>query len=249
MLSNNSKRNRNVGIVAIFITLFIITLFGSIYLNGNSSMHTPAETPTPTPMLFDYNFTISQSKSTIMQGNSVQISVIITKVQGSSENITLSVIGVPDGAYYNFSKLQEFPANSSTFTSTLTIHVSQSTPTNSYNITINSTAENGKTHSSQYTLSVLNSEFSMSGTISGGNKVPTQIIFEQLSDTGSTVHTFTAPVTSGQYTITLPNNHMYYAVSIDWITPDGQSGTYHYLLPRSFGVGVGVTSKMEPFTI
>ena len=247
MLSNNSKRNRNVGIVAIFVTLFIITLFGSIYLNGNSSMHTPAETPTPTPMLFDYNFTISQSKSTIMQGNSVHISVIITKVQGSSENITLSVIGVPDGAYYTFSKLQEFPANSSTFTGTLTIHVPGTTPTNSYNITINSTSENGKTHSSLYTLIVLNSEFSLSGTIRGG-KIATKIIFEQLSNTGAIVQTFTATVTSGQFTITLPNIH-YYAVSIDWITFDGQSRTYHYIFPYSFGVGVGETLDVESFTI
>ena len=249
MLSNSFQRNRNIGIVTSVVALLIVALVWSLYLSGNSPTQTPTITPTPKPIPFDYNFTISQSNSTIMQGNSVQIGVIITNVQGSPENITFSVIGVPDGAYYTFSKLQEFPANSSTFTSTLTIHVSQSTPTNSYNITINSTAENGKTHSSQYTLSVLNSEFSMSGTISGGNKVPTQIIFEQLSDTGAIVQTFTATVTSGQYTITLPNNHQYYAVSIDWITPDGQSGTYHYLFPRAFGVGVGVTSRIEPFTI
>ena len=248
-LSNNSKRYKSVGIAILIVTFLIISLLGGLYLNGNSSTQTPLQTPTPTPIPFDYNLTISQTNNTIMQGNSAQINAIITHMQGSPENITLSAIGVPNGTYYTFSKLQESPANSSTSTSTLTIHVSQSTPTNSYNITINSTSENGKTHSSQYTLSVLNSEFTISGTINGGNKVPTQIIFEQLSTTGATVQTFTATVTSGQYTITLPNNQWYYAVSINWITPDGQSGTHHYLFPRSYGVGVGITSKMEPFTI
>jgi len=247
-LSNNFRRNRNVGIVAIVIALLIIALVGSLYLRGNSPTLTPTETMTPNPISFDYHLDVSPTNSTIMQGNSVQIQVTISYVQGSPENITLSAIGIPDRATYTFSQLQGFPSNNSTFNSTLIINVSETVPTDSYSITVNSTSDNGKTYSSSYILSVLSSKISVSGTVNGGTGVvPTQIVFEQLSATGATTETFTVPVQSGEYVISLPNKQ-FYAVSVTWESLDGSSGTQQFIQPYGVNAGVGISSVNCPFS-
>lgn len=248
MLSNSFQRNRTIAITAAVITLLIVALVWSLYISGNSPTQTPTQTPTPNPVSFDYRLDVSPTNGAIMQGSSVRINVTISYVQGSPENITLSAIGVPDGADYTFSQLQGIPSNNSTFNSTLIIHVSEAVPTSSYSVTVNSTADNGKTYSSSYTLSVLNSKISVSGTVNGGiGVVPTQIMFEQFSATGTTTQTFIVPVQSGNYVISLPNKQ-FFAVGVSWEGLDGASGTQHFIQPYGVNAGVGITSITCPFS-
>jgi hypothetical protein len=249
-LSYSSRRNRGLGVAAAVVTLLIIILVGILFLGGNSPTQLPPVKPTPNPIPFDYNLDVSPSNGTLMQGNSVNINVALAYVQGSPENITLSALGVPSGADYTFSQPQGTPTNSSTFNSILTIHVSEATQTNTYNVTINSTADNGKTYTSLYTLSILNPQVSVSvsGTVSGGaGIVPTQIIFDQLTHAGAVVKTFSAPVESGGYIISLPN-HQFFAVSVMWEGSDGTSGTHHFIMPWDTDAGVGVTQINCPFS-
>jgi uncharacterized membrane protein len=152
---------------------------------------------------------VSPANSTVVQGKSVQVNVTITYMKGSPENVTLNTSGIPDGTDYTFSQPQGTSGINSTFNCILTLHVSEAVPTNAYNITVNAIAENGKTYYSPYLLSVLSSKVSLSGTVSEGEWIPTQIIFEQLSPSGATVQTFTVPIQSGNYAISLPNKQFY----------------------------------------
>ena len=240
---------RNLGIAAAALLLLIAVLGGTLFLSENyaAQTQTAKPTPAPTPTPFDYHLDVSPSNSTVMQGNSVKVDVTISYVLGSPENVTLNAPGIPSGAACTFSQQQGAPSSNSTFHSILTIQVPEAVPTNTYNITINATAENGKTHSSQYTLSVLAAKVSVAGTVSEGSKTPIQIIFEQLSPSGATVQTFTAPIQSGNYAISLPNKQ-FYAVSVAWNSYDGSSGIHHYILPYGVDAGVGVNSVNCPFS-
>lgn len=257
MRSNRFRQNRRTGFAVAVATVLIITLAGGLYLSikpsGNLPTQTPSVNPTPIPIPFDYRLDISPSNATVMQGNSVQIKVTVTYLQGLPENVTLSLAGVPRiGDYtadYSFSPRQGSPSNESSFNSTLTIHVSGAVPTNTYNITVNSAANNGKTYSSPYTLSVISSEVLLSGRIDARiGCVPTQMIFERLSAAGATIETFTAPVESGQFNITLPNSQ-WYAVSYNWVSPDGASSGTNHLIPFPYHLyaEVGVTNKKCDF--
>ena len=242
IFSNSLQRNRNIGIAVIVITLLIIGLAGSSYFNQTLSTQTPNEKPTSNPIHFDYNLTISPTNNTIMQGNDVQIIIIITYLQGSPENVTLSAIGIPNNADYTFNPREGFPTSNTTFNSTLTIHVSSVVPTKSYNITISSVADDGMVYSSSYTLSVIRSVVNVSETMSAGTgKISTEIIFEQLSASGATVQTFTAPVYSGHYSIDVPNKQ-FYAVSDVWTSSNGSSGIHHFIFPYGVFADEGVTS-------
>ena len=250
MRSNSFRlKGRRIGNAAAVVAVLLIFLVAILYLRGNSPTQTPTETPTPKPTPFDYHLDISPTNSTVMQGDTVQVHVVVTYVQGSPENVTLSAVGVPVGAWKSFSQPIGVPTNSSTFDSTLQIQVSGVVPTDSYSITVNSTADNGKTHSSSYTLSIINSEITVSGTVNvpaGG--VPTQIRFEQLSTNLETVKTFTAPIQSGNYAITLPNKQ-FYAVSVTWDNSEGSSETHQFISPFHVDANVGVTSITSPFSL
>ncbi|MCL4430342.1 MAG: hypothetical protein M1167_06275 [Chloroflexi bacterium] len=236
-----------MGIVAIVAVLLAVTLVGSLYLGGKSPTQTLPITPTTNPIPFDYRLELSPSHGTAMQGKSVQVNVTVTYVKGLPENVRLDVEGAPDGTSYSFSQSQGCATNNSIFTSTLTFHVSEATPTNTYNLTINSTADNGTTYSLPYTLSVINVRVLVSGTVKGGTGVvPTQIIFEQLTATNAVVQTFTAPVQSGQYSVSLPNKQ-FYAVSIFWESSDGTSGKHQFIMPWNTNADVGVTQIDCPF--
>jgi hypothetical protein len=207
--SNRFGQKRSLGIFAAVIIFLIIALAEGLYLGENFVARTPNTKPTPALLPFDFRLDVSPANSTVIQGKSVQVNVTITYMKGSPENVTLNTSGIPDGTDYTFSQPQGTPRINSTFNCILTLHVSEAVPTNAYNITVNAIAENGKTYYSPYLLSVLSSKVSLSGTVSEGEWIPTQIIFEQLSPSGATVQTFTVPIQSGNYAISLPNKQFY----------------------------------------
>jgi hypothetical protein len=249
--SESLRRNRRTAIatVAALIIVALVTGFYLLHL-GNSPTQEPAdETTPPASVPFDYHLDVFPTNGTLLQGNTVQTNVALTYVQGAPENVKLSASGLPQGIDYSFSALEGSPTEDSVFNSTLVIHVSESAPTNSYSITVTAVADNGETHNSSYTLSVivLNSVVKVSGTIDGGvGIVPTQITFDQLSITGAHVQTFTASVQSGHYIIFLPDKQFYY-VNVVWEGSDGVSGTHYFIMPCGVNAE-GAASIIIPFS-
>ncbi len=121
--------------------------WGFFYLSGNPAIDQPIESPAPLPVEFDYFLNVTSVNGTVLQGNSVNINLSISYLQGDPENVILTTSGIRDDADYIFSHSQGFPTENKTFNSILTIYVSDVVPTDSYLITINSTADNGKVYS------------------------------------------------------------------------------------------------------
>jgi len=231
--------------VAAILIVALVTGFYLLHLES-----APAQEPAPSASVpFDYQLEFSSINGSVLQGNTVQTNVTLTYVQGTPENVTLTASGIPEGASYSFSTLEGSPTEDSVINSTLTIHVSDSTPAKSYPITVTAVADNGKTHNSSYTMSVivLNSVVKVSGTVDGGiGIIPTQITFDQLSSTGARVQAFTASVQSGHYIIFLPDKQFYY-VNVVWEGSDGVSGTHYFIMPCGVNAE-GAASITIPFS-
>jgi hypothetical protein len=160
----------------------------------------------------------------------------------------LAATGIPKEADYSFTLPKGVPTSNSSFNSTLIIPVTESVPSDRYNLTITSTAGNGKTHSSHYDLTVINSKVSVSGTVTTNKgRIPAQIIFEQMSSSVSpTGEVYSSAIFSGNYAVVLPNKE-FFAVSVNWESPDGTSGIQHFIQPYGTSAGVGVNSITCPF--
>ena len=181
-----------------------------------------------------------------MQGNDIQDNVTIIYLQGLAENITLNATGLPPDANYIFSKFERSTTNNNTLTSKLTVHISKTVALDSYNITVKSTADSGKTYSALYNLLVISKEVSVSGTITTNKeRTPTQITFQLLWKPNASTQTFTAPIQSGSYEINFPNNE-FFAVSVDRKSPQGSTGTQNFIQP--FSTTFGKTTVFCPFS-
>ncbi|MBC7195106.1 MAG: fibronectin type III domain-containing protein, partial [Caldisericia bacterium] len=99
------------------------------------------------------NFSISSSpiSRTISPGQSTTYSITVTSINGFNSSVSLSLSGLPSGATYSFSKQSGIP----TFSSTLTINTTSSTPTGTYNLTITGSG-GGLIRTTQVTLVINN---------------------------------------------------------------------------------------------
>jgi len=244
--TKNVPLSRNAIIFIILAILLSFALIFNFYLNKSSHRETQATNSEPLPIPFDYNMSISPTNLRVMQGNEGQANVTVTYLQGVPVNISMNAVDVPLSSNYSFSKFEQLPSNNHTFNSIFTIYVPESVAANSYNITINSLADNGKSYSELCTLSVIASQVSMTGTVTTNmGRVPTQITFYLLWDPNASVQTFTAPIQSGEYQISLPN-YRFFAVSVDWKAADGSSGKNNFIQP--FSTTSGATSLNCPFS-
>ena len=127
--------------------------------------------------------------------------------------------------------------------------VTEFVPSDRYYLTITSTADNGKTYSSNYDLTVLNSKISLSGTVTTNKgRIPTKIIFEQMGSSGGlTGKAYSSVIyVSGNYAVVLPNKE-FFAVSVEYKSPDGTSGIKGFIQPYGTSAEVGVNSITCPF--
>ena len=97
----------------------------------------------------DFTISISPENVSVKQGENVQVTITVTSVGGFSQQVTLSVSGLPGGTTYTFSPQSGTP----TFTSTLTISTGPATEPGTYTVTVTATG-GGKTHSQTFTLTV-----------------------------------------------------------------------------------------------
>lgn len=240
--TSNQGNSRIRFVIVVFLGI-IIVLLGLFLLGGNPTTDKPIITPEPVPVEFDYFLEVASVNGTVLQGNSVNVNVSISYLQGDPENITLTASGIPVNTDYSFSQSRGFPTNNNTFNSILTLYVPKTVPTDSYLITINSTAENGKSYTFPYTLFVLDSGILVSGRVDGGvDVIPTEIMFRVVENSGELTNKFTTLVEDGNYEIYLLNNKFYY-FAVCWEKLDGSSGTYYFIQPFRVNEGVGVTSK------
>jgi len=99
---------------------------------------------------FDFNVTVSPSSGSVVQGGWVNTTVTVTLTSGSPQTVTLSVSGLPSDTTYVF-----LPSSSGTptFSRTLNISTSYSTPNGTYSIMIIGTS-GSLTKTATYTLTV-----------------------------------------------------------------------------------------------
>jgi len=82
--------------------------------------------------VFDFNVSVVPSSAKITKGMSYTFSVVVERVKGVSERVSLSASGLPQGVTASFNVLSEMPP----FSSTLTIAASKDAPAGTHIITI-----------------------------------------------------------------------------------------------------------------
>ncbi|MCL4436366.1 MAG: hypothetical protein M1503_02390 [Thaumarchaeota archaeon] len=116
----------------------------------------------------DFLVSVNPSSGSVQQGGSLQTTVTATLTGGSSQVVSLSASGLPDGATYSFSPSSGSP----TFQSTLSITTSGSTPAGTYGITVTGTG-GGLARTATYMLTVTQApqpfDFSLSVDPSSGS--------------------------------------------------------------------------------
>ena len=115
---------------------------------SNENNNERSETLTVKEVTFDFSISASPASQEILQGESTTFKIEVRLVSGSSQEVSLSISGLPSGTSYLFSPSSGYPD----FTSTLIIMTSDETPAGTYTITITGSG-GGKIHS---TITILN---------------------------------------------------------------------------------------------
>jgi hypothetical protein len=227
--SGFTHRTRNIGIAVVLVIALVIGILyaGGVFTSGHSPMNP-----------FDFTLDISPTGGTVIQGQNIQTSVSLSLSKGSPEQVTLSASGGPSGATYDFSP----SIGSPDFTSTLTITIPNSVPTDAYTVTVTASG-GGKTYSNTYTISVLSARTTVSGTVTttGLGANPTSIQFIS-KETGLT---YTGSMSGNSYSISLPNQQAY-SVICSWQGFLGNTGTFDGGT-LTVNAGVGTTTMTQNF--
>ena len=269
----SSHRNRIIGVAFVLVAIIVIAVFACVYRSGNLVTHHSSPSTVSSVVPFDYRLSVCPTNGSVQQGNNVMTEVNVTYVQGSAQNVTLSAIGGPNGATFNFSNQAGTPSFSNLFVSYLTINVPASAPTGTYEVNITSTAADGKIFCDSYMLTVQNIDIQVSGTItveSSKYTFPTLIQFIGPTPTSPAVTynatvqlnigiLFTGAITKGTFSIPLPNQERYtviiYTESLKLTgsgpLPEPSDFTSGTLVYGSILVNcsLGVTSMTEDFGI
>jgi len=97
-----------------------------------------------------FDFSLSNSGGiTVTRGSSGSTRITATSTSGSTQPVSLSCGALPTGMSCSFSPQSGYP----TYSSTLTLRTTPSTPKGSYTVTVTATG-GGKTHTTQFTITV-----------------------------------------------------------------------------------------------
>lgn len=194
MTQKNHKSKRKIGIAIGLTIVLILALTASVYL------------------IEDFSISISSPSGTVVQGDTIQTSVFIKHLGGINASIALGGDAGSSGIQCSFEPTTRSPD----FTSTLTMSVPKSTPSKNYSVIVTATA-GVATHIATYTISVLNADVNVSGTITTDAWVKPTIIQFIEQQTGLTYNgsIFTSDsIVAGtkwntSYYVTLQNQHTY----------------------------------------
>jgi len=223
----------------------------------------PLSSSTPSPTVVPYDFNISGFNVTgLAQGDSFAGIIVLTTFSGNAQSINPNdVIWSADsgssGIQCDFGSISySYPTMIDQwfdipdgFTSTLTITIPSSTPTNNYTITV--TAQIGSiSHSTSCLVSVYSGYVTVSGTVNAGNSniTPTQIAF--IDKENPNVNYITT-LTGNTYSISVLNVPVYYVMVSDSNGSESNGIWYNWYDCGSCSVGVpvGSTSMTQDFTV
>ncbi len=129
--------------------------------------------------LSDFSLALSSGSVDIQQGGSGSNTATVAPINGYNKIVSLSASGIPSGVTVSFSPQSGAPA----FSSTVSISASTSAVPGSYPVTVQAQGQDGKAHSSSFTLKVqAKYQLTISVQTSGSSVAPTTFI----SDTFST---------------------------------------------------------------
>jgi hypothetical protein len=113
---------------------FALTLLGVLVVFGTASYAVFAAPSKP-----DFSIAASPSSQTVSQGGNTTYTVSLTRLNGFTGAVSLTVSGLPSGATGSFSAN---PIGSSQSSSVLTVTTSSATPTGNYKLSIKGTSGN-----------------------------------------------------------------------------------------------------------
>jgi len=88
----------------------------------------------------DFNFSLSESKITLIQGEAGSISVNVQSYANFDSSVSLSLTGIPSGVSHSFSQSSVTPPKNGSTSSTLTISTSTTANPGTYELTIAGTS-------------------------------------------------------------------------------------------------------------
>jgi parallel beta-helix repeat protein len=140
---------------------YIVTITGT----GGGDNHSIAFSLTIAgPSDIDFTISVTPASESKNHGESTTATVSLSPLNDFDSTVSLSVSGLPSGATYNFAPSSGTPS----FTSTLTIFTSQTTPVGSYPINITGTG-GGMTGETTYTLTVTTLDFTINTSPTSGS--------------------------------------------------------------------------------
>jgi hypothetical protein len=135
----------------------------NVVAESNENNNQMSRTFTVGPPPFDFSISAVPTSLTVKQGQTATFTVTVTSQSSVAQTVSLSLAGYHSTMSYDFSPSLGSP----TFTASLRILTSTSTPAQSYALTI-SGRDGGKTHSTTVTLIV--QEFTQDVSIAGGGR-------------------------------------------------------------------------------
>ena len=223
-MPNKHSRNQMVAIVLIVVVaivsgiLIIFVINSGLTKPGRSNNGSELKTP------FDFRISSSNSSCLLNQGETVQLAIYVSKINGTAQTVNLTSDAFLSGISCDFSP----SSGEGNFSSIVTIAVWNSTASNSYKINFTATY-NTTSHSLPYNVDVLSSEVQVSGQVAfSGYSPPAIASFRSKTFVDPrTNETISASSSDGiNYWVTL-DNKLNYGVTIVW--------GFHPLGPNAFG--------------
>jgi hypothetical protein len=152
----------------------------------------------------DFSISVSPSSASVVQGSSASATATVTSILSYDENVTLSASGIPANANISFTPEKGKP----TFTSAMLVNTSNTTPAGSYPINITGTGEDGKVHSTIFTLTVTTATGGANASVSLKTNIIAAIAIE-VSPSSIDFGVLSPGETSGGNTLTVRNRGGY----------------------------------------
>jgi hypothetical protein len=125
---------------------------------SNEANNRMSRTFTVGPPPFVCKVSVSPSSLTVVQGDTVVFQAAVEHIKGPSRMTTLSLSGLPSGVTHSFDPSSGTP----TFSSTLAVVTSLSTPAKTYSVSVTAKADTGETCKATLTLVVNEQPFEFS---------------------------------------------------------------------------------------
>ena len=165
-----SKQTKIILAATAIIFVLVAATVTEFYLETTQSASKP----------FSFSLTASPDNAAVVQGGNATITVEAAYLNGTSKPLTFSASGGPNGTTYTFLPQTLAPTKGNPLSSNLTINLPNANVSRTYAINITATTPDGMTNSTTCTLTVLNNEILIKGTVTANRwpgVYPTKIEF------------------------------------------------------------------------